>query len=89
MLFLKNYDAQGINGCIICVYHLQMGILKFAHCNFNGLDVNIITNLLTCVITATCSMAQCEEKCVKILVRKPGLRSILYVWHMDNITMAV
>jgi len=34
-------------------------------------------------------MVLCEEKCVKILVRKPGLRSIPYVWHMDNIKMAV
>jgi hypothetical protein len=30
-----------------------------------------------------------EEKYIKILVRKPGLRSMVYVWHRDNIKMAV
>jgi len=33
-------------------------------------------------------MVLCEEKCVKILVSKLGLSSILYVSHM-NIKMAV
>jgi hypothetical protein len=53
------------------------------------LNASIDTNLLTCVITGTCNMGLCEEKCVKILVQIPELRSMLYVWHMDNIKMAV
>jgi len=63
MLFFKNYDAQkGINECISCVNHLQIGILKFVQRNFNGLDASIITNLLMCVITRTCSMVLCEVR---------------------------
>jgi hypothetical protein len=55
MLFFKNYDAQkGINECISCVNHLQIGILKFVQRNFNGLDASIITR--------TCSMVLCEVR---------------------------